>query len=143
MPAAIPVTITTASNTNTSTYTEIPLPSGGDVSSANNAVGAQVLRITGSINNSAGTAANLRFVLRDGSRVYKYVDVGVTVTAVRTGIDGSSGDYVLSVSGTNSDFIDLTGYDYSQNIKWYVGLAGAFGGSATSMTLYLFPIRAI
>lgn len=143
MPIPTPITLTTASNTDTTTYTLIPLSRGSDVNAANNALGSQVMRITGNINASAGTAANVRFVLRTAAKIYKFVDVTVAVSAVRTVPAGGSGNYVVTVSGTNDDFIDLSGHDDSAGMSWYVGLAGAFGGSATSLELNLIPIRAI
>lgn len=145
MALPITVTITSASNTTVTTYTQIALSPGQEGPSSQNQIPAQVMRITANINTSGGTAANLRFVLANkvSAKVYKYVDVTVTVTTVRTGTDGSSGNYVMAVTGTNEDFIDLTGYDPANNVFWFVGLAGAFGGSATSLELNLFPTRAI
>lgn len=145
MALPITVTITTASNTNVSTYTQLPLSPGQEGPSSQNQIPSQVMRITANINTSGGTAANLRFALVNtkDAKVYKYVDVTVTVTAVRTGSSGSTGNYVMAVTGTNDDFIDLTGYDPANSVYWYVGLAGAFGGSATSLELNLFPTRAI
>lgn len=145
----ITVTITTASNADTSTYTKIPLSPGKNVPTGNPALGDQVMRICASIDTSGGTAAALRFVLRSASRVYKVTVVTVTVItspgAIRTGIDGSSGDYLMTVAGDANDFIDLSGHCNAgtpDEVAWYVGLAGAFGGSATSLRLDLFPVRA-
>lgn len=139
----IAVTLTSASNTDTTTYTEIPLAPGQDVVSANNGLPEQVMRITGSIDTSGGTVANLRFVLRDSSTVYKFVDVTATVTTQRTTPAGGAGNYVLAITGTNDDFIDLTGHNKAAGIIWCVGIAGAFGGSAATVRLNLFPVRAI
>ena len=143
MPAPFTVTLTSASNTDTTTYTEIPLSTGDDVSSANNALGSQVCRITGNIDTSGGTAANLRFVLRNATKVFKYVDVTVTVSAVRVAAAGGSGAYVVNVTGTNDDYIDLAGADKKNGIIWCVGLAGGFGGSAATLELNLWPVRSI
>lgn len=138
-------TITSASNTNVSTYQQIALPPGQEGPSSQNQIPSQVMRITANIDTSGGTAASLRFVLANpiANKVRKYVDVTVTVSSVRTGMNGSSGNYVMNVTATNSDFIDLTGYDPANNEFWYVGLAGAFGGSATSLEISLSPTRAI
>lgn len=145
MALPITVTITSGSNTDVTTYSQLPLSPGQEGPASQNQIPAQVMRITANINTVGGTAANLRFVLANkvSAKVYKYVDVTVTVSAVRTGTGGSTGNYVMDVTATNSDFIDLTGYDPANNVFWFVGLAGALGGSATSLELNLFPTRAI
>ena len=139
------VTITTASNVTYTSYTEVQLPNGVDGPSSETSIGAQAIRVTADIDTVGGTAANLRFVLRDSSKVYAYADATLTVTAVRTGVDGVSGNYRMTVvfveSGTS--WLDVKGYNNQQGKKWYVGLAGAFGGSAASLVLDIFHTRSI
>jgi hypothetical protein len=130
------VTLTT-NGTDTTAYTKLTLVGGSNVPSANTALGDQTVRLTASINASGGTGT-LRFVLRSDTRVRAYKDVVLTVTSVRTGPAGSSGDYVCTLS---SDFLDTSGL--SEGYDWYVGLPSAMGGSATSITLDYTPMRAI
>lgn len=140
------VPITSASNTTYSTYTLVETGTGepGVPTGARDAA-HQALRIGAAIDTSGGTAANLRFVLTDGVTIFKYVDYTLTVTAVRTGIAGNSGAYHMTVAGgaSNNDMLDLMGADSGSGKVWRVGLAGALAGSATTLTLYLEPTRAI
>lgn len=137
-------TTSTDNNTDTTTYAEVDLQPGsaGAPTGARDG-GSQVLRIGADIDNAGGTAANLRFVLRDTATVYKYVDVTLTVSAIRSAAAGGAGNYQMTVAGTTNDWIDLTGYDPGNGRKWYVGMAGAIAGSASTVNVYLWPTRAI
>lgn len=143
------VTITTASanyNTvDTTTYTKINLTPGKDAPTGHSELGHQLMRVIASCNHAAGALTTLRFVLKDSDRVYKVVTPTLTVTALRQGTDGASGNYLMTVVADSSDFIDLTGHRAASadgpEIAWYVGMTGTFT-NATSLRLDLFPIRA-
>jgi hypothetical protein len=145
------VTITSASNTTYSSYTKVVMQPGkpGAPTSSHEAA-SQVLRVGAAVDTSGGTAASLRFVLKDSATVYKVVDKVLTVTAARdSATDPAAGYYVMTVSASSgdtvnpSDFVDLTGYDLEGGKEWYFGLAGAFGGSAAALKVHLWPTRAI
>lgn len=80
--------------------------------------------------------------------VARYQGTG-TITALRTGADGATGEYiatcVFAISGTN--FKDLAGAGYTEGktpgtgYRWKIGIISATTVAASAITLYVGMLR--
>lgn len=133
------IAISSASNTDVSTYTEL------DVGKCSDAAGApQVCRIAvaATASGTPASTATLRFCLTDGVTVFKVTDctLSALTTQCRTAVAGSSGGYHLGIALQDSrgDYLDLLMDEQIANpkLKWVVGHPTAFMTNVTALTLY-------
>lgn len=132
------VSISTASNTDTTTYGTL------DVGKCSDGVGAPQLCRIAVLATASGTPAStgtLRFVLTDGTSVYKVVDAALSALTVqcRGAAAGSSGGYHLAVAfGNGTDYLDLAMDEQIGNpaLSWKVGVCDAFMTNVTALTVY-------
>lgn len=120
------------------------LADGGEAVNGNKALGHQALRITAQFTASGATGALvLCLVDLDGDDIIGYWTVTATVTAIRTGEDGSSGNYIATVGigSGSSDLFDLTGIGRAKGrLALYLGCTAL---SAGSLIVYTCPTRCI
>jgi hypothetical protein len=126
----------TSASTDTTTYTALAC----DAPDSSITTGHNACRVMASCNASSGTAT-VRAVLKDASRVYRAYTLTLTPTTVRTGPDGSTGDYVAEVTGgvAGGEWLDLGGMSSDrsgQSPKWVIGVSAFSTVSSVTLDLY-------
>lgn len=132
------LTFTSAASTTVSSYQKIPMAQGSGHGAAQPDRALGFFATT--TDSTGGELATMRiaFIEKTSKTVLAYEDVSLVSTSVRTGVDGSSGNYVCTVScaSTGKKSFDAIGA-LRGNVELRAGIlssAQAFG----TITVYVF-----